>query len=375
MAQYFCDTCQTQYDLLVRRAYWVGTKTYCNTCYLTMQADLLKAVKPSRGSAIYVVCDRCKANTLPRDTVQQTNGERLCQTCDALIQQFKGANPSWNPASATKVPWTAQTSKVDDPVPNTTHAIWQPDHCNALMSFDWYNQMYECSVCHYKISTDKWNDILTASIRAAAKTATWSNARSAQQVQADMATATAKNIHAYQQMYQQAQARGGIPANPNRPKNMTPNLQIRIWWDTSVQAYRMASPYNSELVEVLHTVIPYSDRVFDKQTKMWTFVEKYLIPLEKMLVGTMGFQPQIVTRVQVETQQSQQSQTSSAPATRGKAIDVVLVEFMKLLPFDAAKAAYRRAVMELHPDKGGDPRKASSLNEAWSRIEKELYGQ
>jgi hypothetical protein len=137
----------------------------------------------------------------------------------------------------------------------------------------------------------------------------------------------------------------------------------------------MVSPYNSELVEVLHTVIPYSDRVFDKQTKMWTFVEKYLIPLEKMLVGTMGFQPQIVTRVQVETQQSQQSQTSSAPATRGKAIDVVLVEFMKLLPFDAAKAAYRRAVMELHPDKGGDPRKASSLNEAWSRIEKELYGQ
>ena len=46
---------------------------------------------------------------------------------------------------------------------------------------------------------------------------------------------------------------------------------------------------------------------------------------------------------------------------------------MKLLPFDAAQSAYRKAALLLHPNKGGDKEKMTRVNALWSRIENELY--
>jgi curved DNA-binding protein CbpA len=51
------------------------------------------------------------------------------------------------------------------------------------------------------------------------------------------------------------------------------------------------------------------------------------------------------------------------------------MEFFRLLPFEAAKAAYRLAIQELHPDRGGDPIKAARLNAAWQWIESEIFKQ
>lgn len=45
-----------------------------------------------------------------------------------------------------------------------------------------------------------------------------------------------------------------------------------------------------------------------------------------------------------------------------------LAEFVKLLPFKAAQAAYREAAKALHPDHGGSAVKMQQLNAAWQRV-------
>ena len=64
------------------------------------------------------------------------------------------------------------------------------------------------------------------------------------------------------------------------------------------------------------------------------------------------------------------SNLAPAPA---HSLEDAIIEFFRLLPFEAAKGAYRLAIKELHPDKGGDPVKAARLNAAWQRIESEIF--
>jgi len=153
--------------------------------------------------------------------------------------------------------------------------------------------------------------------------------------------------------------------------------QIRIWWDATVAAYRMTSPYNRALVDATKSHIPASDRKFDEATKQWIFTEKYLDAFTALL-KTVGFQFVLVTRQQVEANAgagNNGTRTGSSMYSRCS-IDNVIIEFVRLLPYDAAKAAYRRAALELHPDKQqGDGSRMASLNATWERIAKEVYGQ
>ena len=153
---------------------------------------------------------------------------------------------------------------------------------------------------------------------------------------------------------------------------MTPTGSIRIWWDTSVSAYRMASPYNATLVDAIKQQIPVSDRSYDPASKIWTFVERQLTPLQGLL-KLIGLQTVVITRQQAEATASA-SAGNGANARSVKPLDTVIVEFVKLLPLDACKAAYRRAAIDLHPDKqGGSADKMSQLNLAWDRIQKDVY--
>lgn len=154
---------------------------------------------------------------------------------------------------------------------------------------------------------------------------------------------------------------------------MTPNTQVRIWWDTSVQAYRMSSPFNKTLVDSIKQFIPVSDRSYDPASKIWTFVERQLAPLQT-LFKQLHIQPQIITRAQAE-QAANANANANAPARRGQQLDTIALEFMRALPYEAAQKAYRHAAMMLHPDRGGDPSKMASLNSSWTKLQKELYGQ
>jgi len=166
---------------------------------------------------------------------------------------------------------------------------------------------------------------------------------------------------------------------------MTPSYNashnVRIWWDTSVNAYRMSSPYNAELVNAVKSFIPGSDRSYDAMSKMWTFTERVYDPLTQ-LFAKLDIRPQVMTRQQVEAQaaasaaRAQDSANGVASASSAKPLDAVMIEFVRLLPYDAARTAYRKAATQLHSDvAGGSDSRMSALNVAWQRIEKEVYGQ
>jgi hypothetical protein len=159
---------------------------------------------------------------------------------------------------------------------------------------------------------------------------------------------------------------------------MTPQpANIRIWWDAAIQAYRLSSPYNKTLVDALKQHIPASDRSFDEQTKQWIITERYFDPIKNVFT-LIGLKAVIITRQQVETttQTASTGANGNAVSRQRQPLDAVIVEWVRLLPYDAAKAAYRRAALDLHPDKNqGNASRMTSLNAAWDRIAKEVYGQ
>src|SRR5207245_10084063 len=151
------------------------------------------------------------------------------------------------------------------------------------------------------------------------------------------------------------------------------SIKCKIWWDLATQSYVVSSSYNEKLVEALKNVIPSSDRSFDSKTKFWFLTEPYGEALRKIAeacfgIGSVSFTSKLVA------EQTRQRQALPASQQSLHDINSAIVQFFALLSYDASKAAYRKASLDLHPDRpNGDPSKMASLNDLWSRIEKEVY--
>lgn len=143
---------------------------------------------------------------------------------------------------------------------------------------------------------------------------------------------------------------------------------VRIWWDPTVQAYRLTSPFNRDLVDAIKRHIPVSGRSYDSDAKIWTFTEQFYAPLTNLL-KVMGVTPTVLTRQQVEAAQ----QSSPNGAAKTKPLPELALEFIRNAGVDAMQKAYRHAAMLNHPDRGGDMQKMSALNSAWDRIQKEVF--
>jgi hypothetical protein len=159
---------------------------------------------------------------------------------------------------------------------------------------------------------------------------------------------------------------GPIGANQNQ---MPPhNAVVRIWWDSQIDAYRISTPYNAGFVEFIKLKVPVSDRQWNPDTLIWTVAEGWLAAIKELCTKTFG-NVQVLTRAQVEK--------ASAPPPPAELkllpIDHSLVAFMKLLPYEAAQSAYRKAALALHPDRGGDMSKMADLNSIWSSLEETFY--
>ena len=159
-------------------------------------------------------------------------------------------------------------------------------------------------------------------------------------------------------------------------------VKCMIYWDVKIQAYqlKMKGDWNrtEKVVAFLKQAIPHSDRKLDvvesngKKEYTWTFIEKYLDGVQKFCVLIYGQQEvACLLRSQVETQANNQQVVTQ----RITGIDSVLLEFVKLLPYEAAQKAYKAACLVLHPDRGGNMEAMSKLNASWQRIEKEVYNQ
>jgi len=147
-----------------------------------------------------------------------------------------------------------------------------------------------------------------------------------------------------------------------------------IFWDVKVAAYQLQMKGDfgkiDKTVQFLKGAIPHSDRNWEPLTKTWTFTEKYLDGVSKFCVLIFGSQEvAVLSRDKVEGQ----SRNISVSGTN--TLDLTIIAFVKLLPYEAAQRAYKMAAMNLHPDRGGDMESMTRLNQAWSKLEKELYKQ
>jgi hypothetical protein len=140
----------------------------------------------------------------------------------------------------------------------------------------------------------------------------------------------------------------------------------KIWWDTTVDAYRVVTPYRPQFVELLKQLLPASDRAWDAASKTWTITEKFLPSVKDLTERIFGGTATIVSRQQAQAAQQPPPQRGGAATPVGKLIE----EWFQLLPYSAAQKAYRYGAMELHPDRGGSMETMSKFNALWQQIEK-----
>jgi hypothetical protein len=149
-------------------------------------------------------------------------------------------------------------------------------------------------------------------------------------------------------------------------------IKARIWWDVNAQAYVISMAFNEKAVEALKGLIPSGDRNWDPSTKMWYVKEPYGEALRSLFGSAFGIHAVSFTSKTVAEQSQQASSTRASSQgamlnTAGGTTEDAMVAFFMLLSYDAAKAAYRRAAMDVHPDKqSGDGTKMSKLNDLWS---------
>ena len=152
-------------------------------------------------------------------------------------------------------------------------------------------------------------------------------------------------------------------------------IKARIWWDVSIQSYKMTCTWSDKLKPFLDAMkphIPYGDRDWDEVRKEWYFKEHYgdfvrILAEKHFGVGSVSFVSKTATE-QAQKQQQRSPVLSTTPQAQ------LMTQFVELLPYEAAKKAYLIACQSLHPDKPtGDGQKQAQLNAIWERLEKEVY--
>ena len=156
-----------------------------------------------------------------------------------------------------------------------------------------------------------------------------------------------------------------------------------IWWDTRIQAYRMRAPFEAKLIDFLKSTIPSSQRSWEPKVKEWIFVELYYVPMrfmaERMWPGSTFVSKEETEAAERAAGAQARSAISGASKTElwqkfAELTGCVGVSDASKIGLDKAKAkvAYLRAMIKFHPDRGGDPAKATELNVVWKELEKLL---
>lgn len=161
-------------------------------------------------------------------------------------------------------------------------------------------------------------------------------------------------------------------------------------WDSVAKAYKVDTPFDSNFVEFIKAKIPGQHRApqYDPQTKkfaFWFIAEQFVEPLVELarLIWPAQGAVRFVSRSEVEAQQVERERLEREQREAHKQAIIqalpererAMVSFLSLLSLDALKAAYRKAALELHPDRGGDAAKMAKLNAAFAELEKEFAKQ
>jgi hypothetical protein len=172
---------------------------------------------------------------------------------------------------------------------------------------------------------------------------------------------------------------GGTQMPPQTRYNSAPyssgpvSVKCRIVWDVKIQAYKVSTPYSQAFVDLIKLAIPVGQRDWKPAERYWIVTEPYGDALKKVAETIWKLTGEVVMESKADAEAEEAKRRAEAATHVHKApIASVLNEFLMLLPNDALVAAYRRAAMELHPDKqGGSPEKMAYLNTLWDRIKVE----
>ena len=162
----------------------------------------------------------------------------------------------------------------------------------------------------------------------------------------------------------------------------------RIWWDDTVQGYRVVTPYRPNFVDLLKQLAPGPERVWDGPPtnptgpRNWIISERIFQPTKDLVEKIFGGPVIVVTKQQWQAQQAASQTQANTGYSRpgaasangnGNSLAGLMYEWFQLLPYDSAKKAYRDAALQMHPDRGGNPEVMSKFNSLWTQIEKLHY--
>lgn len=171
--------------------------------------------------------------------------------------------------------------------------------------------------------------------------------------------------------YLLAMAYGMHPQNYSQGGYNPMSKKVIIIWDPKIQGYVVASPYSDAFVQGLKSLIPVGARHWDSDKKVWRVTEPYGVVIKNIAEAAFGKSSvEFTSKADVESrQQKQQTPVVSGANGLGK----TCYNFLSLLDYEETKSLYRKALMRLHPDKGGSAEKTAQLNLAWKEIEEQIY--
>lgn len=153
--------------------------------------------------------------------------------------------------------------------------------------------------------------------------------------------------------------------------------QCSFDWDVSRIAYAVKAQYQPNFIEFIKAKIPASDRAWDPGTKTWYIKEAWFDVMQELAQQLWPGAVSCITRATAEAawKAQERSRLVMLKAQREAVLgpfEAALLDFCSLCDFESLKAAYRKASMTNHPDRGGDADKMSKLNATWFKIEEEF---
>lgn len=157
----------------------------------------------------------------------------------------------------------------------------------------------------------------------------------------------------------------------------TKQTQCSFTWDMPRSAYGVKCEYQPNFIEFIKAKIPASDRVWDPNVKTWFIKEPWFDVMVELAQQLWPGAVAVITRSQSEAAwTAQENARKAALAAQRQAVlgpfESALLDFCSLCDEDALRAAYRKAALTLHPDRGGDKDTMAKLNASWFVVEQEL---
>lgn len=163
--------------------------------------------------------------------------------------------------------------------------------------------------------------------------------------------------------------------------NDNKQVQVTLAWNSLVGAYdlKFDSIYGDQkwakvksIIAWLKMTIPYGERDYDDQTKIWTIHEKYFSQLRDVL-NAIGNEFSVTCVEKPVGSTAIKFTPIETYFDIFKSASGVDIKNLSESEFDQAKRIYFKTAMRLHPDHGGSAELMRDFNEAWDVLKERHF--